>query len=35
MTPIDVTMSEEDKEIIRNFIVTDEQAKRIDKNKRN
>lgn len=34
MTPIDVTMSEEDKEIIRNFIVTDEQAKRIDKNKK-
>lgn len=34
MTPIDVTMSEKDKEIIRNFIVTDEQAKRIDKNKK-
>lgn len=34
MTPIDVTMSEEDKEIIRNFIVTNEQAKRIDKNKK-
>jgi hypothetical protein len=34
MTPIDVTMSEEDKEIIRNFIVTNEQAKRVDKNKK-
>jgi hypothetical protein len=34
MTPIDVAMSEEDKEIIRNFIVTNEQAKRVDKNKK-
>lgn len=34
MTPVDLSMSEEDKETIRNFIVTDEQAKRIDKNKK-
>lgn len=34
MTPINLSMSEEDQKTIRDFIVTDEQAKRIDKNKK-
>lgn len=34
MTPIDFAMSEEDKKTIRDFIVINEQAKRVDKDKK-
>lgn len=34
MTPIDIAMSEEDQKTIRDFIVINEQSKRVDKDKK-